>query len=345
MPGNAGLKLKRTPQDEEERQWRKARRAARKAQAAAGSSRYRSSSHHGVRQSRSCSTSPDPKRRDRHPLEDEFNAHHLPLESLQQLRAEIEEARFRSKLFNAMDDDLRLDALEASFNAYIPRRWSSPVSGPSSSSDTATDPNVMTEEQYAEWIRQGMWRRTHRTEVETQERREKEREAQKETKRLASKMIEKEEREREARRAAARATKERERRGAAWSTYRRLWDVLTATATSMSAESAVEPDDDTSMTPARPPFTFTELPWPTYPSPTHPDALTKESVSSFLLSPTHSPEKSRKQRIRDALLAYHPDRYFGRYMMAIEPSHRAAVRNAVVKITTVLNALGEDEAS
>jgi hypothetical protein len=346
MPGNAGLKLKRTPQDEEERQWRKARRAARKAQAAAGSSKYRTSSRYDFRPSRSRSTSPDPNHphADRHPLEDEFNAHHLPPESLQQLRAEIEEARFHSKLFNAMEDDQRLDALEASFNAYIPGRWSSPGPGPSSSSDTTADPNVMTEEQYAEWIRQGMWRRTHRAEVEAQEHREKEREAQKEKERLARKMIEKEEREREARRAAARVTKEKERRAAAWSTYRRLWDVLTAIAASMSADATTGPEDDSSMTPARPLLTFVELPWPTYPPPTRPDALTKEAVSSFLLSPNHSPEKSRKQRIRDALLAYHPDRYFGRYMMAIEPSHRTAVRDAVVKITTMLNALAEDEA-
>lgn len=350
MPGKAALKLKQTPQDEEERQWRKARRAARKAQEAAGSSRYRSSGRYDLRRSRSRSVSPGPHHHhdhpDRHPLEDEFNAHHLPPESLQQLKAEIEEARFRSKLFNAMEDDQRLDALEASFNAYIPGRWSSPGAGPSSSSNDAAapDPNIMTEEQYAEWIRQGMWRRTHRTEVEAQERREKEREAQKEKERVARKVIEKEEHEREARRTAARAAKERDRRAAAWSTYRRLWDVLAATAASMGADPAAEPDDDASMTPARPPLTFAELPWPTYPSPAHPDALTKESVSSFLLSPDHSPEKSRKQRIREALLAYHPDRYFGRYMVAIRPSHQTAVRDAVVKITTMLNSLAEDDA-
>ena len=348
MPGKSGLKLKRTPQDEEERQWRKARRAARKAQSVAGSSRYRSSGRYDLRHSRSRSASPDPDHHhsDRHPLEDEFNAHHLPPESLQQLRAEIEEARFRSKLFNAMDDDQRLDTLEANFNAYLPGRWSSPGADPSSSSGTnaAPDPNIMTEEQYAEWIRQGMWRRTHRAEVEAQERCEKERGARKEKERLARKIIEKEERERDARRAAARAAKEKDRRAAAWSTYRRLWDVLTATVASMSSDSDAGADGDTSMTPAAPPLTFAELPWPTYPPPTHPDALTKESLSSFLLSTDHSPEKSRKQRIREALLAYHPDRYVGRYMSAIEPSHRTSVRDAVVKITTILNALAEDEA-
>lgn len=365
MPSEPALKLKWTSVDEDARQWRKAQRRARKAQEAAGPSKYRSSLSSGrFRHHRSRSASPDNASRDndpdRHPLEDEFNAHHLSPQSLDQLRAEIEEARFRSKLFDAMEDDQRLDMLEASFNAHIPPRWSSPGAGPSTTDTTSSnantiDPSVMTEEQYAEWIREGMWRRTHRTEVESQERRAKEREARKEKERLARQMVEKEEREREARRKLARAEKEKKRRAEAWNSYRRLWDVLTATAAaavSASAPASVETvsvsqteDDADDMVPARPPLTFTELPWPTYPPPINIDELTKDGVSSFLLATDHSADKTRKQRIREALLAYHPDRYVGRYMAAIDPSHRALVQEAVVKVTIALNALAEDDAS
>lgn len=372
MPGSAALKLKWTSVDEDARQWRKAQRRARKAQEAAGPSKYRSSLSSGrFRHHRSRSASPDNASRDddpdRHPLEDEFNAHHLSPQSLDQLRAEIEEARFRSKLFDAMEDDQRLDMLEASFNAHIPPRWSSPGAGPSTSNTQTTssntntiDPSVMTEEQYAEWIREGMWRRTHRTEVESQERRAKEREARKEKERLARQMVEKEEREREARRKVARAEKEKKRRAEAWNSYRRLWDVLIATAaeaaaaTSSAADASTNTenpspsqidDDADEMIPARPPLTFTELPWPTYPPPTNIDELTKDGVSSFLLATDHSADKTRKQRIREALLAYHPDRYVGRYMPAIDPTHRALVQEAVVKVTIVLNALAEDDVS
>lgn len=162
--GGGGLNLKWTSVDEEARQWRRAQRAARKAQAAAGPPKYHSSrrfNHHHAR-SLSRSASPDSstsnthktshhghsfyaKDKDddtnskRHPLEDEFNAHHLAPETLEQIRIEIEEARFRSKLFDAMEDDQRLDMLEASFNAHIPARWSSsPGAGPSTSSNTTT---------------------------------------------------------------------------------------------------------------------------------------------------------------------------------------------------------------
>jgi len=40
--------------------------------------------------------------------------------------------------------------------------------------------------------------------------------------------------------------------------------------------------------------------------------LTTQQIAAFLLSPYHSPEKSHKERIRDALLRWHPDRFSGK---------------------------------
>jgi len=70
---------------------------------------------------------------------------------------EIEEMQFQEKLCDAFADDERLDSLEARFNGYahMPARWRSRFE------DDAwlkADPQTMDEEQYAEWIRVGMYR-------------------------------------------------------------------------------------------------------------------------------------------------------------------------------------------
>jgi hypothetical protein len=278
------------------------------------------------------------------------------------LRAEIEEAHFRAKLFDAAmgEDYERLDALEASFNAYIPPRWSSatPRTGGASAGShfhSSDDPSQMTDEQYSEWIRKGMWARSHRAEVEEQERRAKEREAQKVRAREARRQVEQEEKEYENRREAKRLEKARRAKEEAWTSYRALWDILSGVAALLNAavasneakgtSSARRQDSVDAMLASRPPLTFRELPWPTHPPPKQPDDITKEGISSFLFASHHSVNKSRKQRIREALLAYHPDRYVGRYLSAIDVSHRTLVQEAVVRVTTMLNALMEEAAN
>lgn len=74
----------------------------------------------------------------------------------------VEEERFQEKLWDALRDDERLDGVEAGLNeyAYIPRRWRG--DSPRDSSDTVgglgDDPNLMNDDEYAEWMRSGMWR-------------------------------------------------------------------------------------------------------------------------------------------------------------------------------------------
>jgi hypothetical protein len=63
----------------------------------------------------------------------------------------------------AFEDDERLDSLEARFNdfAHVPDRWRSGgrVLGRSViEGDDMADPQHMNEDEYAEWIRAGMWR-------------------------------------------------------------------------------------------------------------------------------------------------------------------------------------------
>jgi hypothetical protein len=83
--------------------------------------------------------------------------------------AEAEELDFREKLFEALGDDERLDGLETRLNdfAHVPDRWR--TSGASSSRNPRTnildedeflglDPRYMDDDEYAEWVRLGMYR-------------------------------------------------------------------------------------------------------------------------------------------------------------------------------------------
>lgn len=358
------IRLKRTPQEEEERQWRKARRAARKAkESLPSSSRFHTSSTRArdrtyQRSMRSRSRSESPMRNSREhnrdddeedwsekpqPLRDDDVPYlFAPHQTLADLRRELEEARFKEKLFDAMDEDQRLDQIEYSLNAHIPSRYAhSTTNSQPSSSGAGVDPSQMNDEEYAEWIRKGMWERSHKSEVDAEKQRERDREHRRERDRRARDEIDKEEKEREGKRRRLREEKEKRRKQDAYREYKNRWDQLTrASAAVASSASTTSSSSSYSLVP------FSSLPWPTFSPPLHADDLTKDSIASFLLSSEHidARDKTRKQRTREALLAYHPDRYVGRYLMAIEPDERDRVRELVVRITTLLNALAEDEA-
>ena len=153
MPSTSKLHFKRTPAEEAERELKKARKAARKA---------------AKRKHRADDDDDEPSSRKRHrsvgsdteygpqPASSNHHAHKLDHE---RVRAELEEERFREKLWGAMGDDDRLDSVEATFNSYahVPRRWRG--GGMERMDDELDiDPRYMEDEDYAEWVRAGMWR-------------------------------------------------------------------------------------------------------------------------------------------------------------------------------------------
>ena len=160
------LKLKRTPAEQAAHDARKASKAARKAAKrsrpyydlpdAKGSSRAHKRSKG--------SPSYDPY--DDHVQDDEAYGPPPPPSSSRnqkldydEIQAQVEEERFREKLWGALGDDERLDSVEAKLNdyAHIPRRWRS--GGMDRMEDDHTiDPRFMEDEDYAEWVRVGMWR-------------------------------------------------------------------------------------------------------------------------------------------------------------------------------------------
>ncbi len=79
------------------------------------------------------------------------------------IQAELEEQRFRERMSMAFADDERLDSLEARFNdfAHVPKRWGGDSARPVYDDDgdfMKLDPRYMDDEEYAEWIRAGMYR-------------------------------------------------------------------------------------------------------------------------------------------------------------------------------------------
>lgn len=87
------------------------------------------------------------------------------------------------------------------------------------------------------------------------------------------------------------------------------------------------------------PITFRNIPWPLMRIPTGPESITPQAVGAFLLSPLHSQDKSRKERLRGAMLRWHSDKFEGRWMARIDESERAKVKEAVGAVARSLTEL------
>jgi hypothetical protein len=86
------------------------------------------------------------------------------------------------------------------------------------------------------------------------------------------------------------------------------------------------------------------------------EELTADAISSFLLPPhVVGPEaddatkilslkKEKKDRLREAFLRFHPDKFEGRFMRRVNEKEKERVREAIGQISRVLNLLmGEGE--
>ncbi|KAG8740129.1 hypothetical protein FRC12_016103 [Ceratobasidium sp. 428] len=329
------LHMKQTPAEreaEEDRAWRKAQRAARKGRPSYSDNPSHSDRKHKRKHSRSPSTRKK-KRRSPSPYhEPGLDEGWVPPPTsskvdVDALCAEMEERRFREKLFDAMGDDAGLDGAEAHYNdyAYVPPRWTD--SRQSSNKLAGEDLTNMEDEQYAEWVREGMWKRTHRAEVEAQERAEEERKKRKEKEKARREETRKMEQEAGERRARRQHAKEQQHAVNAWIAYDERWAQLRA--------GQAQPEE----------LAFTDLPWPTYPPPRlplPPEALSRQAISAFLLSPLHSIGKPRRQRLREALLLYHPDRFMAKWMGIIREVDAPSVKEAVGRVARVLTGLVEE---
>ncbi|OSC98787.1 hypothetical protein PYCCODRAFT_1417115 [Trametes coccinea BRFM310] len=338
------LRMKRTPAEEAERALRKARKAARKA--AKRSSRHIDGDD--------CSTSHKRRRTDDDDddSEDEYGPQPAPSSSshrahkpdYDQIQAEIEEMRFRDKLYEAMGDDERLDSVEASMNSYshIPRRWRG-GGMERMEDDLNIDPRFMEDEDYAEWVRAGMWRKKHAAEHEEQMRREAERKARLEREKAVREETRRLEREAEAERRSRKSARERLRAVEARQFYDVRWKELLAPGTAADAQGALR---------------FADVPWPVMPGSSGAkhgeraavsiEDLTLEAISAFLLPPVQdagrvenveTAKKDRKEKLRETMLRFHPDKFEGRIMRLVRDEDKELVKEAVGIVARTLNTL------
>ncbi|KIM75092.1 hypothetical protein PILCRDRAFT_827664 [Piloderma croceum F 1598] len=90
------------------------------------------------------------------------------------------------------------------------------------------------------------------------------------------------------------------------------------------------------------PLTFRTIPWPLTSSPSNAAGILPAGIISFLLSPLHSKNQTRKERIRSALLRWHPDR-FRKFVDRVVEAERESVQEGVGIVARCLNELMERE--
>lgn len=317
-----GLRLKRTPAEQVEHDIRKARRAAKKA----AHRQYRAhesdlnSARRSSRRSRTVGDKGvdlEPPFLDPGPSTPHYDARTDP----------VEEESFQEKLWDALRDDERVDGIEAGLNeyAYIPRRWRGVGSrdSPDTVGGLGDDPNFMNDDEYAEWMRAGMWRRRNAAEHREKER---QRAAHAAAKAEAARILKTEE---DARR-RARHERERMRHANARDAYERHWIGLLGSK-SKSAD-----------------LGFGDIPWPVQGKSSNISQITAEAVSSFLFLPGDEGHdeghkagsgRARKEELRGTILRFHPDKFEGRVIPRVKDEEKAAVREGANAVTRAVTAL------
>ncbi|CAA7260545.1 unnamed protein product [Cyclocybe aegerita] len=365
------LKLKRTPEEEAQRRLRKERKKEKKRK------REQEGTYGSSKRVRSDDLGEGPSRKWASSDEDEVSSSsRVNKPDYDAIRAGIEEREFRAKMFDAMGDDERLDSLEAGFNdyAHVPDRWRTSGSGLRKDRThyydgdeySKLDPRNMDDEEYAEWIRVGMYRKTHADEYAEQQRQKAAREARKAEEKARKAETARLEKIAEEECQIKKTERERHRLERARENYNMRWGALLGTG---SAADAVHPV-----------LSFDDIPWPILAAhggrrPDHMGAgsgasssssirveqLTAENISSFLLeravksdsaapdslgegdiNAETAPKTERKEKLRETFLRFHPDKFEGRFMKRVREDEREKVREAIGQVSRALNSLMGD---
>lgn len=241
------------------------------------------------------------------------------------------DAEFNERLFEAMrEDEPAEDDLY-----YVPDRWrTTAATNVNSRGATITSiqlpqghsVNGLTDEEYAEYMRNGMWRKSHAEALKAAEERDKARAQREKEARERRERARREEAERLRKLAQAKTQKQKEHIEAEREAYRQKWTALQAS-----------PKDAQ--------LSYADFPWPLNASS---GSVSKKAISDFLFASTSAEddvedqvdEKLRKQALRAAVLAYHPDR-FDRFVQRVPEKHdqREQVRAMGLRVSQILNEL------
>ncbi|WWC86581.1 uncharacterized protein L201_001458 [Kwoniella dendrophila CBS 6074] len=202
----------------------------------------------------------------------------------------------------------------------------------------------MTDEEYTEWIRDGMYKKKHRSEIEQKERIRKDKEEKQRLKEI--------EREKEAREEEKRIKKLKKQKGLNEERKRKeerirwveRWKIL----------SLPENHKDNDIIELN--MSFNDIPWPIQPSsssssssiikPTSitSDDLTIDNIRLFVNSLAEDKAINEehvdiRKMIRDLIKNYHPDRFNSRILTRVKDKDKDKVQEAVVLVSGILNDL------
>ncbi|TCD62727.1 hypothetical protein EIP91_006525 [Steccherinum ochraceum] len=84
---------------------------------------------------------------------------------------------------------------------------------------------------------------------------------------------------------------------------------------------------------------FTSFPWPMLRKPRSPEDISTEAISAYMLSPYHPKDRLEKDRLKEQIRRWHPDRFNNRYLSKVLDDEREAVRSGAANVIQALNSL------
>jgi hypothetical protein len=123
----------------------------------------------------------------------------------------------------------------------------------------------------------------------------------------------------------------------AWSIYESRWMLLTFATRSIGPPptSGVQQTS----TAGHLTLSFYDIPWPLLQLPRSCHDITAEAIRRFLASEHHTSEKTHRERVKEALLRWHPDRFGSRILEHVREGQRDEVRKGVDIVVRCLNEL------
>jgi len=266
------------------------------------------------------------------PIHD-FDESSLPPEQAYK-RTRIEEEEFEERLMDARVQDEGVGFYE---NSLYERQLPAYASSFGGAAGVAAGMGAgrgrgdgMDEEEYAEYVRAGMWRLKNKERLEWLEQQERLKKVGDEKERVEGEVKRKEEREKRKKLEERKKRKVFEGEEEARKRYEESWKKLQTLSKTMDLQFSDFP------WPLFPPFALPPLSWPSI------NDITPSTITSFLLPETLGKEE-RKTRLRSAVLSYHPDR-FERFVLKV-PEEKEEVRTRVrelgLRVSQVLNEISK----
>ncbi|KAI0746512.1 hypothetical protein C8Q80DRAFT_1105908 [Daedaleopsis nitida] len=86
-------------------------------------------------------------------------------------------------------------------------------------------------------------------------------------------------------------------------------------------------------------LTWHSFPWPMLKQPSDPEQVTYIEIQAYVLSPHQASDKTPKERIKDYLRKWHPDRFETRILPRVREDERETVKEGAGSVARHLNKL------